>query len=118
MSPPSQRSITASLTRAPRDKQRVGVEVPARGEPALPAVGAAQLLDGLLDERAVGAAALLAFGVAELGALGHGGCSSREIGGWARRARTAPGAGGQATASTSWSSWRRWARTAGQPACW
>jgi hypothetical protein len=43
--------------------------VPARGEPALPAVGAAQRLDGLLDERAVGGAALLALGVGQLGAV-------------------------------------------------
>jgi hypothetical protein len=53
------------------------VEVPARAEPALPAVGAAQLLGGLLDERAVGGAALLALDVGELIALGHRGCSSR-----------------------------------------
>jgi hypothetical protein len=39
------------------------VEVSARREPALPPVGAAQLLDGLLDERAVGGAALLALGL-------------------------------------------------------
>ena len=30
--------------------QRVGAEVPARGQPALPAVGAAQLLDGHIQE--------------------------------------------------------------------
>ena len=53
------------------------MEVPARREPALPALGAAQLLDGLLDERAVGGAALLALGLAELGALRHLGRSSR-----------------------------------------
>jgi hypothetical protein len=57
--------------------ERVGVEMPARGQPALPALGAAQLLDGLLDERAVGGAALLALGLGQLGALGHRGCSSR-----------------------------------------
>ena len=48
------------------------MEVPARGEPALPALGAAQLLDGLLDERAVGGAALLALGLARPEALGMG----------------------------------------------
>jgi hypothetical protein len=46
------------------------VKVAARGEPALPALGAAQLLDGLLDERAIGGAALLALGLAEPGPLG------------------------------------------------
>jgi hypothetical protein len=50
--------------------ERVGVEVPARGQPALPAVGPAQLLEGLLDERAIGGAALLALGLAEPGPLG------------------------------------------------
>jgi hypothetical protein len=45
------------------------VEVSARGQPALPAVGA-QLLEGLLDERAIGGAALLALGLAEPGPLG------------------------------------------------
>ena len=49
------------------------VEVAARDGPALPAVEAAQLLDGLLDERAVGGAALLALGVGALGALGAAG---------------------------------------------
>jgi hypothetical protein len=44
----------------------IGTEVPA-----LPAVGAAQRLDGLLDERAIGGAAPLAVGVRQLGALGH-----------------------------------------------
>src|SRR3954463_13708797 len=52
--------------------------MPSGGEPALPAIRAAQLLDGLLDEGAVGGAALLALGVGERGALGlrargHGG---------------------------------------------
>jgi hypothetical protein len=60
-----------------RIPQRVDVKMPACGEPALPALRAAQRVDGLLDERAVGGAALLALGVGELGALGRRGCSSR-----------------------------------------
>ena len=52
------------------------MKVSAAGEPLLPAVCCAQLLDGLLHERAVGGAALLALGLAELGALGHLACSS------------------------------------------
>src|SRR5207253_2538477 len=53
--------------------QGVGVEVPAGGQPALPAVGAAQCLDGLLDERAVGGAPLFAFSLGEGREVGHRG---------------------------------------------
>ncbi len=92
--------------------------MPAGAEPALPAFGAAQRLDGLLDEGAVGGAALLALGVGQLAALGHHWCSSREAG-VVPGAGVAPGSGWfQRAALVSSSSWRRWAMTAGQPACW
>lgn len=50
---------------SPRDKQAVRVEVVAGDQPSLPAFGAAQRLDGLLDELAVSGAARLALSLAE-----------------------------------------------------
>jgi hypothetical protein len=90
------------------------VEAPARGQPALPALGAAQLLDGLLDERAVGGATLLALGLAECAwasrvLLSVGGLSP---------ARVAPGGWRSGDGVDELVELLALSDHAGQPACW
>src|ERR1019366_7428819 len=67
--------------------EAVAVKVPAGGEPSLPALGAAQLLDGLASELAVCTASLGALLLGEgFPGLGHSGPPWS----WARQLRALP----------------------------